>query len=246
MLVYSLGKVGTTALLRVLESELDAPVVHCHRVATQPGPAWHSDPAARTPRSRAAWRGDYIRKRLERDRSSRWDVVCGVRDPVGRAVSAMFQVGGRSGLFDDAASAGEFDRLVEALDQRFANGEAGLDWFDVELGQVTGVDVFATPFPHDTGYATYEAGRFRVLLIRYEDLRRVGAAAISEFFSIDVREIPRANVAAGKGYRGLYDEFLRSAVLPDHLLDAAYGSALARHFYTEGELEQFRARWSPR
>lgn len=247
VLVYSLGKVGTTSLTGMLRSELGVPVVHCHRVAERPTYTklfLGRKPKTTPYRSSVAWRGDYIRRRLTRDTTSQWEIVCGVRDPVARAVSAMFEVGVRFGLFDEGETeADKIDNLTGLLSQQFLRGEASLDWFEVELGSVTDIDVYAEPFPCEAGYRVYEQGRFRVLLFRYEDLNRVGPNAISQFFDIDVQEIPRSNSAVDKTYSNLYRAFKDQAALPVDLLDAAYNSRLATNFYTEAERAEFRNRW---
>ena len=38
----------------------------------------------------------------------------------------------------------------------------------------------------------------------------------------------------------------RFAALPERLLDEAYGSRYAQHFYAPGEIAQFRHKWSKR
>ena len=247
VLVYSLGKVGTTSIDRLLRSELGVPVVKCHRIARRPArPHLYLGRKPKKGRYRAgvAWRGDYRRRRLARDTTSEWKIVCGVRDPVARAVSNMFQVGVRYGLFDEGETeADKVDNLTDLLGRQFLGAGAAPDWFEVELGSVTGIDVYAEPFPCETGYQVYEQCRFRVLLLRYEDLNRVGPNAISQFFNIDVQEIPRANATVDKTYSDLYRAFNDQAVLPVDLLDAAYNSRLATNFYTEAERAEFRNRW---
>ena len=247
VLVYSLAKVGTQSLRHVIEAKVGRPVVHCHYIATEPN--WteslrgrESEPAPLYPSD--VWRGDYLRRRLARDQTGRWDVVCGVRDPLAKQVSAVFQI---NDLFahletDDT----DDDKIRTTLDlphREVVHGDIGLDWFDVELGAVTGIDVYAEPFPHEAGYQVYENDRFRILLIRFEDLNRVGPSALSAFFDADIEELPRSNAAGDKDYRDLYRAFQDRTTMPPEVLDVTYGSRLAQHFYTPAELAEFRARW---
>lgn len=245
VLIYSLGKVGTTSLATVLDQQFHVPVVHCHEIAQVPSPAdWerrHPDSHGVVPP--AAWRGDYIARRMRRDPSARWDIICGVRDPVARHVSALFQHRGTFGVREHDDEDQEIAAIEHAIAMQFREGEAGLDWFDAELHEVTGVDVFAEPFPHDAGYQIYENGRFRVLLIRFEDLARVGPSAVAAFLGVQIAEVPHENVGAQKSYQALYRRFLERGVITDESLDLAYGSRLATHFYTAHEIEAFRARW---
>jgi hypothetical protein len=55
--------------------------------------------------------------------------------------------------------------------------------------------------------------------------------------------VPARNEARGKAYGGRYEEFLAAVRLPGRLLDTAYDSRYARHFYADSELERFRRRW---
>jgi hypothetical protein len=247
VLVYSLAKVGTQTLRHVIQSEVGRPVVHCHYIATKPD--WtesmrgrESEPAPLYPPD--VWRGDYVRRRLAHDKAARWDIVCGVRDPLAKQVSAVFHINGifRHLETDDADDV-KIQTTLDLLCREVVHGDIGLDWFDVELRAVTGIDVYAEPFPHEAGYQIYANDRFRVLLIRFEDLNRVGPAALSEFFSADMRELPRSNAGTTKGYRDLYRRFQDTATIPGEVLDVVYGSRLARHFYSPAELDAFRAQW---
>ncbi len=245
VLVYSAGKVGTSSLAAVLGASLEVPVVHCHRIATKRTQMFLGREPIRPFQSAAAVRGDYIRKRLQRDTAGSWDIVCGVRDPVACAVSGLFQVSGRYGLFDEALPGPQLVRdVADLVAQMFDRGEAKLDWFDVELRATTGIDVYSEPFPHDVGFRIYEQGRFRVLLIRFEDLKSVAPFALSNFFDVEIPELPQTNVGGAKVYGDLYRTVLAEAQLPDELLDMVYRSKWATHFYTPTEIEAFRRGWS--
>jgi len=55
---------------------------------------------------------------------------------------------------------------------------------------------------------------------------------------------PARNEATQKAYAETYRDFLATARFPASLLDQAYGSRYARHFYADSELARFRRRWS--
>ena len=56
--------------------------------------------------------------------------------------------------------------------------------------------------------------------------------------------VERTNVGAAGENGELYKEVLETISVPQHLLDQAYGSRYARHFYTESELDQLRSKWA--
>jgi hypothetical protein len=236
VLVFSLGKVGTTSIARMIQDS-GRSTLHCHRIAVgrAPDPRW---PTGRG-RPYPAWRGEAAREMLQ---TGAWDVVCGVRDPVARAVSKLFQIGGDWEREPDVDSA--VQALTENLVDLFDAERADLDWFDVQLAPVTGVDVYAQPFDTCEGWRIDERGRFRVLVIRFEDLARVAGPVLASFLSLpSVPTVPHRNEGDAKSYADLYKRFKSTAQLPARVLDAAYGSQLATHFYSEAELERFRSHW---
>jgi hypothetical protein len=248
VLVFSLGKVGTTSLARAIELATGRETIHCHRVS-----------AAGTRRNRSnaiienrrpfphTWRGEYVRWRLALPafRTGDWEIVCGVREPVGHLVSTVFQELGtvRRGDFESI----DLTTIRDQVTERFTAGRTGLHWFDDELRAVTGIDVYATPFNRDQGWQIYESERFRVLVLRYEDLATSGPAAMLSMFGLEAEPVvPNANVGAEKSYGAVYRRFMDEVTLPQWLLDASYASRQARHFYSPIELERFRARWERR
>jgi hypothetical protein len=175
-------------------------------------------------------------------RSGRWDVVCGVRDPVARAASALYQIGGS---WEDTSGDDEsVAALSESVIGLFDAGRAGLDWFDTQLCPVTGIDVFDEPFDVARGWQIFANDRFRVLVFRFEDISRVAGSALAGLLGLaEAPDVPHRNEGSAKSYAEVYDRFKQTVDLPDRLLDRAYSSRLATHFYTADELAGFRARW---
>src|SRR4051812_4625805 len=182
--------------------------LHCHRIVDD------RPPDRRWPTGRGRpypdWRGEVAREMLP---TGRWDVVCGVRDPVARAASALFQIGG------DWERATDDERAVEVLTRSlvdlFDAGRAGLDWFDEQLAPATGVDVYAKPFDAHEGWRIDERERFRVLMIRFEDLAWVAGPALASFLSLpSVPQVSHRNEGDSKSYADVYDRFKRTARLP--------------------------------
>jgi hypothetical protein len=112
------------------------------------------------------------------------------------------------------------------------------------LQAVFGIDVFASEFPKERGYAVYAAENASLLVIKLEMLDGCAADAMRDFLGIHNFVLNNANIGEEKEYKDIYKAFLRSIVLPEDYLNRMYESAFARHFYTDAELAQFRARWS--
>jgi hypothetical protein len=181
----------------------------------------------------------------------RINIIAGVREPVSLLLAAMFQ--NHEIYFEDGGriqAEACRDLLLlrphvhperrQHMDdlQAFVQG-----WFDGELKRTMGIDVYATPFPHQQGYAIYENRLARVLVYRAEALGRLGQM-LSEFLGIARPTVELRNVGAAKEYAAEYQAVKERLRLPESFLRQQYESKLARHFYTEEEREQFRRRWA--
>jgi hypothetical protein len=56
-------------------------------------------------------------------------------------------------------------------------------------------------------------------------------------------QVPAHNVANNKLYADTYRAFVREAVIPEAILERAYRSRYARHFYSASEIDRFRRSW---
>lgn len=247
VVVFSMGKTGTTALTAAIESASGRPVVKAHALS-RAGIDRRMTKAARlaiVERPRFLWACEEIAEVL--GRGGDWDLLCGVRDPVALAVSDHFyglqrqREVGRDPWIDPFDHDGHLAAIADNLHDNFLT----LDWFDTELRPLTGIDVYATPFPHHDGTATHEAGRFRALVLRAEDLPDRGPLAVQRFLGLDQPlAIDRRNEGTSSRPGSAYRRVLEGGGLPGDLLDEVYRTPMARHFYREDERRAFRARWS--
>ncbi|MCI0558844.1 MAG: putative capsular polysaccharide synthesis family protein, partial [Nitrososphaera sp.] len=130
--------------------------------------------------------------------------------------------------------------------QMYEFHEVPLTWFDTELKTVFGIDVFSSDFPKSTGYKIYEGLQADILLLRLESLKSCSGDAFKDFLNIDDFTLRPTNISEGKDYYPTYREFLDSVVLPPAYIDKMYESKYTKHFYTEDEIDIFKARWSKR
>jgi hypothetical protein len=264
LLVYQMGKVGSTSILAGLESRLpDTPVFHVHTLSSPQlrvieniyRNSWR-DPQKRPKNSNQPlhlWHSQYLEKRLADDRGQRrWRIITLVRDPVARAISEFFEVLHLQYDYDYQGLIRErsIEEVVEGARRLFmeshgAQSEAfSMAWFDRELKSVFGVDVSASPFPRATGYAIYRDGRVDVLLLKLEKLNDCAKAAFGEFLGLDQFEIPRVNDSSRKAYREVYRSFIDHFRLPVPFLDEVYASSWVELFYDADEIAAFKRRWS--
>ena len=247
IIVFSMGKTGTTSLTGAMKAASGRPVLKAHALSNV-GIATRMAKAERlglVRRPRFLWACEEISRALQLGGS--WDLVCGVRDPVALAVSDHFyglqrqrEIGRDPWVDDD-----DIDGHAAAIAHNLEAGFIETDWFDQELQAATGIDIYSREFAPATGYQSYAHGAYRALVLRAEDLSRVGGTAVATFLGLDdALPIPRRNEGTSDDPASAYRRFLEHRALPVDLIDRAYDTPMARHFYSEGELSAFRDRWT--
>lgn len=255
VIVYQMGKVGSKTVVQSLRALRNMTVYHVHSL-TQDG----TDKAEnlyknnfdqlRRIDNHVLW-SQYLRKQLDEGLKGqeKWKVVTLVRDPIAKNISSFFQ---NLGSFIDYEYKNKIesmkmedivDELIQLFLDKFGNHEQPLTWFDRELKTVLDIDVFSSEFPKSKGYKTYESEHADLLLLRIEDLNECASNAFKNFLDIDEFTLTKSNVGDNKAYRDIYRRFLKSIVLPDSYIDKMYTSKYMRHFYSEEEIEAFKARW---
>lgn len=257
ILVHQMARVGSITVLRAIRAHFPgAHVFHTHYLHPRTIAAEFARldvlHAARgdVGLSRELLAAELLDERLRRGGATtpeKWRVVTLVRDPVARTVSAFFRHFAQNHPSLPARFHEDPANVPQLLEHFLAPDEeerrVTLHWFDAEVRDPLHIDVLAAPFDPSVGVATYRSARCDLLLLRTEDLDRVGDAALSQFLASPALALRTRNRGEDQPYGAAYSEFLRLLRLPHWYLDAMYGSALAQRFYTAGELERFRVRW---
>jgi len=167
------------------------------------------------------------------------EVITGVRDLIGLALSSVFQ---NSAYF---APNGE-ELNIEVCRETLLHGTMfrGLEnWFDWELKLMLGIDVYQTVFPRQKGYTLFENHYARVLLYRMESLPNL-PIMLREFLRCEVPEVIHRNVGSAKGYADQYAYVREHLRLPPAFVAERYQTQIMKHFYSIKERKAFAARWS--
>jgi len=188
-----------------------------------------------------------LRREIADHPQQRWHIINLVRDPIAIKVSALFQLLDQH--IPDWQERQKGGRLtmseLEALffsKQEF--GFAGLEqWYNKQIKDIWGLDVFAEPFPRHAGYKIYEKANIRLIIIRLEDLNQVAKQAFNDFLGLENFQVVNANVSEEKPYAELYNEF-KKRPLPEQYVEQGLGTRFAIHFYSPEEIETFRKRWT--
>jgi methyltransferase family protein/putative capsular polysaccharide synthesis protein len=256
ILVYTMGKVGTTT---VAQSLLDAyktigaqvPFRHAHflnEFDSVVQKALHEIPNPVQSLEEIA-RNKKVRDEIDQNPEQHWNIVSLVRDPVARNVATLFQglsefvPDWRQRYADGTLSVRELQNLL--IGTSIIN-EIPDQWFDTQVKQIPsfGIDVYAEPFPKEIGYKIYlGASRARLLLIRLENLNECAERAMHEFLGLENFTLHNRNIGEEKEYADLYRAF-KNQPLPVEYVQRIYNTRVARHFYAEAELLVFAKHWT--
>ena len=243
IVVFSMGKTGSTAIARAVQDATGDRAFQVFRlVADRLVEAEGRYRASAHPPFGGAlhlWESEYLLRRPP-TAAAPWTVITTVREPIAQAVSAFFHSGPRRGLLRADVST---DTLAETLlAEHWVR--APLRWFDREFAPALGIDVFAEPFDTEGGYRVITTPSARVLLLRQENLGQAPSVLARFLGRSEPVPVPSRNEATTKEYAAQYRAFLAAVKLPAPVLEQAYSSRYARHFYADSELEQFRRRWT--
>ena len=239
IVIYAMGKSGTTAIDESLKAAGFAPVLKVHslrpqRLEVMEAQYRRTDPSARP---HHVWEAQHLLAHPATPEAP-WTVITSVRDPLGQAVAKFFQSGERLGHIDRSST-------VASLEAAFADQwKLPLDWFEVQMQTCLGLDVYAHPFDPTVGWGTIETPSLRCLLLRMEGMAKAPEALAAHLGVDQPVPIVRANAAADKGYSSLYKAFRDQVRPPAEVIERAYSSRLVQHFYTPEEIEGFRRAWS--
>lgn len=224
LVVYQMGKVGSSSLHEALGRALGRPILKVHRLRLDNDSFVRRSP---TKTALRRWWARRIEKTLE-GREVR--LITAVREPVARNVSDFFQT---FGVFAPGLSGPPGSATVEELHQLFLRAyphHAPEVWFDQQVREVFGIDVYRDPSTVLPGGSRhYRRGRVELLVYRLED-QESAMADIAAFAGVPPFSLPAVNQGTAKGYADLYRAF-RSRPLPASYTEALHATRYYQFFY---------------
>jgi len=242
VIVYQMGKVGSTSLTHSLDQHGVWPVHQVHRLDPS-----HLEEIKRHRTDRGLdntfpdvhKRGLQVYREIVEPRQSA-KLISLVRNPVDRNVSAFFyNFVDVEEQYEDCSASELIPPFLEAYSH-----DVPLTWFQREPEVTLGIDVYDTPFPHGRGYIKLQNGPFELLVLRTELPDNKKAEAVQRFLGLTEFQIQRRNTGQNKEYAETYDSFKQRITLPDSYLDRMLQSQYAQHFYSAEEIERTYDRWS--
>lgn len=264
ILLLQLGKVGSKSVQAGLEAVVtDRPIYHAHFLSRERTAETEAKRRKffRTDRHTylmRPWLNQFLLRTYESGDSRRaWKLITLTREPIGRNVSAFFEnldvvelpdAGEyeiRSDYYDIAPTVVSVDdtkKLAELFYSR-ATHDSALHFFDREIRDIFGIDVFASGFATARGWDVYTGDRAEMLVMRLEDLQETAEAAMKAYLDLDDFELINQNIGAEKVYAPLYKAFKKNVVIGSAYADELLTSDYTRTFYSSEEIDRMRERW---
>lgn len=225
VLVYQMGKVGSSSIYHPLKKSYSGVVGHTHQFNQE---AWYLE----------------VRKLHEmyyKNNLPRLKIVSLIREPIGRNVSEFFhrlkQYAGIDPKKDSMSVEQLLENFLNNLDHDFA-----LEWMDNNLKSHFGIDVYQHVFP-ESGYAYYENQGVEVLLMKHDILDSVKEEQIRSFLSMPDFKMEQRNIGSQKTYKNMYKAFKENVRLPHSYLNKMNSSKYFNHFYSPIYIEKVVNKW---
>jgi len=222
--IFQMGKVGSQSVKKTLESHWKGIVVHSHNFFSL------------TPYGQI-----YLRFRLKIGLTVY--VICPVRDPLSRNVSAFFQTFETyTGLKIDQKK-WTTDELLKLFIEKYPHNNC-LEWFDWHFRNTFNIDIYKYPFPRDKKWSICYKRPVKALVYRTDLNHDTQLKVISDFLSINIEKWEYANETASKEYAEIYEKFCSSVALPLSYRQIMNKSRFSKQFWTKEEIAESDQKWS--
>jgi hypothetical protein len=254
VLLYQMPKTGSQTLEATLRSApLPMPVLRTHFLSEEnvrvlrdglasagTHPAWKRDAFEQLSLISKLSRALRIRKFL---------VACGVPIPRLLVITAVRDIFGAalSSVFENhTLLVPELDHLTIEKCQELVS-EPRLcaqfqNWFDLELKANLGIDIYAIPFPTQSGCAVAQNNLARVLVYRFDFLPRI-TTILEQFLGLPIPSVVNVNLGQAKEYAAEYEQARRFVRVAREVEAREHNSKLMRHFYSSEERASLGRRW---
>ncbi|MBD3167750.1 hypothetical protein GF324_14205 [bacterium] len=252
VVVYQMGKVGSSSLARSLAEHLPhRKVYQVHhlsydrigRFVVQHYPRMHPH----------ILESLEVRRLMEQLKSHSSNgtpdpplkIISAVRDPVARNVSAFFenlQSFAPEEMRQIRQGTVRPGHLRTAFLERYPH-DLPITWFSMEPARVLDTDPLKYSFDRQQGVQHLKGPWFDLQILRLENAD-TWPEQVQTFLGCEPFRIAGSNLGSRKYYSEAYQVFKQQAALPADYLDRLYDAPATRHFYTPDEIQRFRARWS--
>lgn len=249
VIVLTIGKAASTSVYHSLSNQTSYHTFHIHclsKSGLHRQIIFHKehDSGRIPPNVRVA---KFFRKNLLNFKGNLKIIVI-VRSPVDRLISAIFQHYERFKLdsFKTEKDKGYF-RTLEFIKHKVEQNDVWNEfdvWFQEEINQSFGIDVYSKPFDTIKKYNIYKQGNVSLLLVRMEDLNTVFSNAMNEFLNTSSTiALEYHNVGEKKDYRSEYSLIKKNLKIEREIINKYVQTKFFKYFYS-GQEDELIKKWT--
>ena len=241
VILYQMGKVGSTSIRESLKRHGVHPVFHVHRMNPLNIEGTRAAFVKRGQVPPYDRTGAYLYRNVVQNKKKA-RIITIVREPVSRNISAFFQNYELLSGVDYLQNGSTKNELVSRFLANYPH-QVPLTWFNVEMKQTLGIDVFSYPFPKKKGYLIIKQGNFELLILKLDLPDTIKEKIIGNFVGLVDFKLRRHNTAQNKKYAKTYKDFTTGVSLPYTYVKQLCDSKYSRHFYSKSELGAVWTGW---
>ena len=239
ILVYTMGKVGSTSIYYSLKKIFKWKVIFIHRMIKENIEEYNKvfiDSNLKPHRSKI---GELFLKKID---SKNVKIITLIREPIGRNISDFFQ---DLPVYLKNYTMVDYYNDQDIIDQFMSNypHDIPLNWFDNEFFATTKIDVFNSHFDTEKKFCHLKKEDVEVLLIRVDLEDEEKEKLINDFLQLKEFKIERHNVASAKYYSFKYKSFLKNCTFNKEYITKMLDSKYCKHFYSEKEINSLKLRF---
>lgn len=245
IIILTPGKVGSSSVYDTLKRVKGNRVFHIHRFSEkgiEESIKEHLD-SDRNSKPLHLIVSKLLRKKLESYKGKIF-IITIVREPISREVSSFFQnTEFYKNQIENADLKVDENKALSLLLKQLRSGITNdlENWFDDEINQNFGIEVFKNQFDIDKGYSITHHGNNVHLLIKLENLDKTFTIAIKEFLESNAYSpLQNANVGEQKFYAESYKTIKSKVKLDQKTITEILSSRYFQQFYsgTENSIKQ--------
>jgi hypothetical protein len=253
ILIYQMGKVGSTSVYRSLKnSAVKHPIFHIHWFSKAGlNRATHLNDDINDPIFDMHFRRcRLLRTKYDTNKIKKWKFITLVRDPIDREISNIFQdieIFHRH-LFDNKKQIKLEETLAlvkKKIERNILDVDYCLTWFDKEFNKALSFDVYDFPFDKKTGYTIIRYNQSDVLILKLEKLNECFTDALKDFLDTNLYiGLIKANISDRKKYSSDVKFIRKNLKLSPEAFDKIYSKKFVNHFYSKQEINAFKKKWT--
>jgi hypothetical protein len=255
-LIHSIGKVASKSIYEGLTSTINRPIYHLHYLSVDTLEAvykWFAEKTSYKTHHAEIIDGYSVLNTFNKYKNYlNWKIITLIREPISWQISMLFEI--LDIAYPDITKDQLFNtELFYTLLRNclFLNNENPFfdysfysNWWQSEFQNIFNFDVLQNSFDTSKGWEIYNIDNIDILVIQYEQLKKVSSMAFNEFGISQDFKLPFINITNEKKNGNIhYNHIQENFKLSEEKLLTFYNSRIITHFYNQDQIHSFINKW---